>query len=297
MSGDQSDRLAIGEAYQYLGTLAGCQGEGLQFDGPRQETALGADPMKRPVIAERKLIDAGVRTVHEPQPHQAVRNIGPRRGCAIDQNRVATAALRSNHHAGRHDQPAILELPVLNQDGQIINAIVRRQSKALLFLIRHNQHAREPRIDLLTRQPMRMRVIEEGRRRLADRQRRTPGRTGSDQLVRATVQFARHEQPVPVNRCVSRQAVADGHRHIVAAVNPQRRAEIATIVPERGASPAREERGLAFLCSQVDQLAVLARVDQARDRKRPGTLGRTEFSRTRRRQEQTPARQQRPPVQ
>jgi hypothetical protein len=63
LTGDQGDRLAVGEAYQYLCTLTRRQGDGLQFNGPRQETALGADPMKRPIVAERKLIYAGVRTV------------------------------------------------------------------------------------------------------------------------------------------------------------------------------------------------------------------------------------------
>ena len=103
-----------------------------------------------------------------------------------------------------------------------------------------------------------MRMIKESGRRLTDRQRRTPSLAWTNGLVGAAVQLSRYEQPVPVNRGISRQIVADRHRHVVPAMYPQSRAEIASVVSHGGAPPPWEESGFPFLRPQSNSLPMVA---------------------------------------
>ena len=91
--------------------------------------------------------------------------------------------------------------------------------------------------------------------------------------MRATVTVAAHKQSMPVHRGVFREAVGDGDLHVVAAVQPQGRPQIATVVPERTAALARKELRRALQDAQGERLALLARIQQRRDVQRAAVDG------------------------
>lgn len=91
--------------------------------------------MKHPVIIERQVINAGVRTIHEPKTDGACRDARDRVRRAVDKQRVAASSLHRRHHSLRHDQPAVLELSILNHQRQVVDAVFRGQTQCALRLV------------------------------------------------------------------------------------------------------------------------------------------------------------------
>src|SRR3546814_276356 len=75
----------------------------------------------------------------------------------------------------------------------------RAGPEGLLVVIGDEKEACETGVDLLRRTTMHVRVIPEGRRRLADGEHRPPCGAGADHLVGTTIEFPRNEQAMPMD--------------------------------------------------------------------------------------------------
>ena len=81
-------------------------------------------------------------------------------------------------------------------------------------------------------------MIKEGRCGLPDRERGPPGRARRDDLMGAAIQLSGDQKPVPMHSRVRVEPVGHDSRHVVATAHPDRRSEIAAIIPERVTRPA-----------------------------------------------------------
>lgn len=121
---------------------------------------------------------------------------------------------------------------------------------------------------------MRVRVIEERHGRLADRQYRPPRFTRTDALVGAAIEFSWNDEAMPVRGRVLSEGIGNSDLHVVAPIEADRRAEIATVVAERRTLAPRKKLGLSRLDFQRDRLVLLSGIEQPRNAERPALGGR-----------------------
>ncbi len=144
---------------------------------------------------------------------------------------------------------------------------LRERERAGLRVVEQEQ-ARQATRDVVLGLAVRMRVVPQGRGRLVDRPRGRPGRSRSDQLVRAAVGLRGQVHPVPVQGGGLRQGVGDVDPDLVAEAGAQRWPEVGAVDAPRLGGLARQELAAARLEPQVEHLGaggVDVRLQQRRD--------------------------------
>lgn len=93
-------------------------------------------------------------------------------------------------------------------------------------------------------------------------------------MMGAAIEFPWNDEAMPVRGCVLSEGVGNCDLHVVAPIEADRRAEIATVVAERRTLAPREKLGLSRLDFQRDRLASLSGIEQRRNAEQPALGGR-----------------------
>ena len=128
--------------------------------------------MQRTAIAHLQLIAARVRRVEQTQAHPAARDLDVRALRAVDQQRIADKATAARLAVFRRTE--IIQTLVLDDNREVIHAVVVRDRQGFADLIFHQPHSGQAIINLLRRAVRRVGVIPQGGRALANRQHRRP---------------------------------------------------------------------------------------------------------------------------
>src|SRR5579872_5398813 len=134
-----------------------------------------------------------------------------------------------------------LEATVLDDQWNIVDAPTRRQAKAVRLLIIDDDQAGEALDHLAGRRGIEMRMEPERGGGLVDRQGGSPLRAWGDCLVRAAIEIARNDQPVPMHGGGFRQMVGEIDGDFFASAQAERRAKERSIVAVGPDSASREE--------------------------------------------------------
>ena len=144
--------------------------------------------MERAAIAHLQLITTGVRGIKQTQTHPTAGNFDIRALRTVYQQRIANKATAPRLAVLRRAK--VIQALVLNNDREIIHAVVVRDRQRLADLIFHQPHPGQTVIDLLRRAVRRVGVIPQRCRALADRQDGCPVGVGRHHARRATDQRA-----------------------------------------------------------------------------------------------------------
>ena len=186
-----------GEVHEDLQPLSRREHHRSHGHGSGQQAAVRADQVKRSSIAQRNLVDAGVRAVQQPQPVKSPvhRQPGVRR--PVHQHHIAQVAGHHIHHGRRIDQLTGGADPLVREDERHIMA-ARRQTKGRLRRVFDDEETGHTGVSLLRRQLVRVRVIPASARSLADRKSDLVALPGGDLVARVPVHSFRGQDSVPV---------------------------------------------------------------------------------------------------
>ena len=146
--------------------------------------------MQWAAIAHLQLIATRVRGVEQAQAHPAAGHFHVRALRAVNQQGIADKATAARLAVLRRAE--VIQTFVLNNDREIIHAVVVRDRQRFTDLIFHQPHAGQTVIDLLRRTVRGIGVIPQGCRALANRQDGRPVGVGGHHSRRAANQRARN---------------------------------------------------------------------------------------------------------
>jgi hypothetical protein len=175
---------------------------------------------------------------------------------AVDEDLIAEQPGGADRCLREVQRAVVLEALVLDDQGDVVDAVVVRQPEPGTVRIVEDEHPRDPAVDVVLGRAVRVRVVPEGRRGLVDRPPRRPGLAGRNRLVRATVGRGREVHSVPVDRRgLLREAVLDVDHHLIAPCCAKRRRQVGAVRAPGRRELARKELGTSLLQLEVEHLA------------------------------------------
>ncbi len=245
--GSQHRPVAGPEPDQDLGPFPGREQQPIQFDRIAEQPAVGADQGERASVGEAQIEEAAAAAVEQPQPEQRGGHLDMGSADAVGQQRAADRAQRIVA-LDPHDPAGGVEETVLQDEREVVDAVLARQAGAQAGVVVHDEQAGEPVEHLRLGLPMRVRVVPQGRRRLPELPLGGAGPARRDRRVRAAVHGRGQVHAVPVQRGGLGQVVADFHPDEFALPRPQSRAEGGAVVAHRRRDhlrPAGDQAALA----------------------------------------------------
>ena len=227
---EQRNRPAITEIDDYLRAFAGSENDIVGWQRRGEQTAVGSDLMEASAIVEPEMVKACVRAIDQSQSEAIRLRFEDGFDNAIDQHRVTHHSHHDIMHSrGVNEASVARESAVLNDQRNIIDAIIVRKVERLACVVADVDHSGQTLIDLWPRAAVRMRMIPEHRCALADIETRGPAASRLDRLMRSAIGARRQMKTVPVDGCRFGQIARDIHPHRIARVQLKRGAEIGLV--------------------------------------------------------------------
>jgi len=108
-----------------------------------EQPAVGGDELEGAVVVEAEVVAAQGGAVEQPQPHPLGRHLLDRADRAVDHERLAHDAAG---HRGLHGELAVhREGVVLDDDGDVVDAVLARQAGGVRGGVVEDEHADIPR--------------------------------------------------------------------------------------------------------------------------------------------------------
>ena len=194
---DEVDGTAIGKIDQHLVALARRNKHAFDRDGPRQISAIGGDDVHDAAVRKTEVKVARIGSVEQTQPDHAAWHRQASPGGAVDNDRLAPEAMNEVHQV-RSVAAVSSEPPVLDDQGDVIDAIGRGQASIAVALVGDDHHARQPQIGLARGLMVDMRMVPTRGRRLPYDELRRPDGQRRNRIVRSAVHCGGHHDAVPV---------------------------------------------------------------------------------------------------
>ncbi len=192
--------------------------------------------MQRTAIAHLQLIAARVRRVEQAQAHPATGHFDIRALRAVNQQRIANEATAPRFAVFRRTE--IIQTFVLDDNREVIHAVVVRDRQGFADFIFHQPHAGQAVIDLLRRAVRGVGVIPQGCRALANRQNGRPVGAGRHHARRAANQRARDLQAADGHGDIFRGTVTVDELYVIAIPHAYGRPKVTSVnAPDRRTRP------------------------------------------------------------
>ena len=240
----QAHGLPRFEWHHDLCALAGRQTDSFEVDRSVDQPAAGGDKGHL-AVREREGVGAGGRAIEKAKPHAVRGHLLVRADRTVDHDRV-TESSRFGTVRTQFELVVVIELPVLHDEGKIVDAVVGRQIGRRARVVVEKEHSGQAAIDMFLCGAVRMRVVPEARGRLVDGPCRAPRLPGLDLLMRPAIHRGGQVHAMPVNARVLVKRVVDLERDRLAALRPHGGAEEVAVEPPRlGSCLVSRERRLA----------------------------------------------------
>lgn len=238
-----------------------------------EQAAVAGDERKRSFVSEPDAVMARGRRVEKTQPCALSGDGQVRAEAAVDENLVAEPADRADRRLAEVEAAPIVEPLVLEQHGNVVDAVASGQSALRAPGLVDDPHAGQSAVNLVVGALVRMRVVPQCRGRLVDAPSRPPGVASFDGLVRASVCDGGHVHAMPVHRGRLGKMVGDAHLDAVASGRTERRAEEDSVdAPGLARFRVGTQSGATGLQAQVEHantVGAARRLEERRHVQRP----------------------------